>query len=145
MTFDAGNLLVSAGKMGREFRLHHMATLATKLVAFHIRDGTVSDLATDDDIDNRHDTEEKHQALNDGAAVWDSEASREVPLGEEDAERDQREPGEEHDWNPDECNQADVRVSGAAAQVKRENKQPREPRGSDKRGAEKTYPVTCQQ
>ena len=131
--------------MRREFRLHHMAALSAKLVGLHMRDGAVGDLASNHYIDNGHDTEENHQALDHNPAVRHRQTSGDAPLAEEHADRNQRKPGEEDDWNTDESKQPDVGVSGAAAQVKRENKEPGEPGSSDERGAEETHPIAGEQ
>src|SRR5665213_1695595 len=54
MTGGAGYLLVRREKMGGELGLHDMAALSAELIGFHVLNGAIGELASDDHGESGH-------------------------------------------------------------------------------------------
>src|SRR5665213_4277497 len=98
MTGGAGYLLVRREKMGGELGLHDMAALSAELIGFHVLNGAIGELASDDQIRHGHDREEQAGAPPGGLAIDGRVQRRDgLPSSERDADGNQDESREEHD------------------------------------------------
>jgi len=124
VAFDTADASMHAAAIGRELRLHDVATLAAELVCLHVCDGAVCDLARDDDVHDGHRDEEKCQtAQHDAAALGDGETLPDATPGQPGADGYQNQSGEEYGRDGEEDQDSNVWVGGSPASVHHDEEQ----------------------
>ena len=142
----AGHLLVRREKMGGELGLHDVAALSAELGGFHVLDGAIGDLASDDQVRHGHDGEEQAGAAPGGRAIDGRVQRFGSPVSSErDADGNQDQSREKYDGDGDEREQSDVGVADIPANVRRQCKEPREAGQRDQRDARHGDPVAGEQ
>src|SRR5438552_12848649 len=97
MAGGAAYTLVRRLQMRGELGLHNMAALAAELDGFHVVDRTVAQLASDNDVCQRHDGKEDTRAAPGGPPVGSGVETSGGPVsGTSEANRYKRQPGEEY-------------------------------------------------
>ena len=135
-----------AAQIGHELRLHDVAALPAKLVGFHVNDSPVADLASDNYVGNGHDAEEDRQPPQCNPSIRRGRKARcDTPPGDERAERDQRQTGEEYSRNRQEKQNPEIRITRSSPHVQSENEEPRASSDGYQRCAENAQPVTGQE
>ena len=96
------------------------------------------------DVHKRGDAEKPGQALNCGPAIESSlnQSLTNMLFAEIDADWYQRQPSKKNDRKNQEDYDSDIRIRDMAANLKRQDKQPRKARGCDQSNAGQAQPMT---
>jgi hypothetical protein len=126
--------------------MHGVAGATTELRCLHVFDRTIGDLSTDNDIDQRGDTEKPSQPLKCSPTIECrlSQFPADTLPAYADPYRDECQACKKNDGENQEDYDPDVRIIDMTPDLERQYKQPRDPCGRDQKYAGQTHPMLSQ-